>query len=599
MSEHSLEQKIIEAPESPGVYIFRDRKNKPIYIGKARNIRKRLKSYITQATGLDLRKQEMVRTAADINYIVTSNELEALALEANLIKLDRPKYNILLRDDKNYPYLRIDLHDEWPYLEVVRRVKKDRALYFGPYIPAGPMHETLALIRKYFYIRLCKYDLSKIRRPCIQHQMGKCPAPCAGLVSREEYMEAVQNVILFLKGKDRRLLDLLNNRMMRLSREERFEEAAGIRDRIAAIEGIWEKQKVVSPRLGELDVIGYAVKDNDVAFVVLFIRNGIMTGAKEFFLRNTADIKPEELLYSFTERLYAGTLVPPSHVLVPLIPDEEKTLTRWLSEKKESPVIMATARKGLKKDLLAMAEENASIFIARYRTRDHEPLLQEVQDLLGLARPPETIGAFDVSTLHGAESLGAFIAWEHGHFQKRLYRFVKIKSVQGMDDYAMMRETIVRVLNRLDLHNIPSLLVIDGGKGQLDTAINAMDTFVLEDRPDIVAVAKDPDRVFTPWQDRPLNIEDGRKASLFLRGIRDEVHRYAITQHRKARKRRLLTSSLEDIKGIGKKRRLALLKHFGSLEAIRRASSEEIANVDGFNLSLSKKIKEFLENRPV
>lgn len=596
MSDQTLEQKITSAPDSPGVYLFRDKRNRPIYIGKAKNIRKRLRSYMSMTVGLDIRKREMVNTAADVTYIITANELEALALEANLIKQDRPKYNILLRDDKNYPYLRIDLRDEWPYLEIVRRVKKDGALYFGPYIPAGAMHETLALIRKYFYLRLCKYDLSKIERPCVQHQMGRCLAPCSGIISRESYMDAVNNVILFLKGKDKRLLDLLKNQMAGLSRKEMYEEAATVRDRIAAIEAIWEKQKVVSPRLGEMDVIGYAVKGNDIAFIVLFIRNGIMTGSKEFYVQNVADINRKELIHSFIETLYAGSLVPPSHVLVPVTPEDDRTLSQWLSDRRGAPVAITTAFRGLKKDLLAMAEENASEFVSRYRIRDHESLIQEVQAFLGISRLPEAIGAFDISTLHGSESRGAYIAWEYGYFQKQRYRFVKIRSVTGVDDYAMMKETVSRILKRLGSH-VPSLLIIDGGKGQLDAAVQALKEMVIEDPPDVIAIAKDPDRVFAPWLNDPLRIDDSRAVSLFLGGIRDEVHRYAITQHRKARKKALLTSSLEDIKGIGRKRRLALLKHFGSLDAIRNASIDEISRVEGFTLALGEKVKAFLNQQ--
>jgi len=593
MPEHALAHIIEDAPTSFGVYIFKDKRKRPLYIGKAKNIRKRLRSYFAQGATLDLRKQEMVHLAHDISYIVTENELEALALEANLIKQDRPKYNILLRDDKNYPYLRIDMNDEWPFLEVVRKLRNDGALYFGPYIPAGAMHETLALIRKYFTVRLCKYDLSRVSRPCVQHQMGKCLAPCAGNVSRNEYMKAVEDTISFLKGKDKRFLSLLREQMLHLSEQEMYEEAALVRDRIAAIERIWDKQKVVSPRLGETDVIGISVKGNNAAFVVLFIRNGIMTGSKEFFLSKVADMPPGELLHGFLETLYAGPLLPPSTILVPFSPDDTENLSLWLSNKKEKKVTVTTAQKGLKKDLLDMATENAAIFADHYKAKDHESVLQEVQELLGLERLPGSISVFDISTLHGSDSLGACVIWEYGHFQKQLYRFVKIKTVKGMDDFAMMRETVRRILNRMG-SRIPDLVIVDGGKGQLDAAHKAIYELVLEDPPDIVSIAKDPDRVFAHWLEHPVNIENSRQSSLFLKRLRDESHRYVITQHRKARKSRLLTSSLEEIKGIGKKRRLALLKHFGSLDAIREASLDEIAHVEGFNASLAGKVKEFL-----
>jgi excinuclease ABC subunit C len=593
MADKSLEEKIGSAPTVPGVYILKNAQGRPIYIGKAKNIRNRLKSYLAAYPGLDMRKQEMINTARDVSFLVTQNELEALALEANLIKQNRPKFNVVLRDDKNYPYLRIDLGEEWPYLEIVRRIKKDDALYFGPYIPATGMHETLALIRKFFNIRFCRYQLSKEMRPCVQHQMGRCPAPCARLVSREEYMKAVEEVISFLKGRNKGLLDLLRKEMHNLSDRQMFEEAAKVRDRIGAIEKIWESQKVVSPRLGEMDVIGHHGKGKDVGFVVLFIRNGIMTGSKEFLLQNAADISPGELLHSFAEMFYSGPAMPPSSVLVTQLPDEHENLEQWLSGLKGRKVMFETSRRGLKKSLLDMARENAEVFLSNHRVREHEPVLREIQERLNLSRMPESIGAFDVSTIQGTESVGAFIAWEDGHFQKRWYRYVNIKTVQGMDDFAMMRESVARILNNIRM-SVPDLIVIDGGKGQLDAALKGLREVDLEHMPEVVALAKDPDRVFAGWFEEPVNLEDGRPSSLLLKSIRDEVHRFVITRHRKARKSKLLTSSLEEIQGIGKKRRLALLKYFGSLEAINKASLEEIAQVKGFNRDLAEKIKEFL-----
>ncbi|MGE5894411.1 MAG: excinuclease ABC subunit UvrC [bacterium] len=589
-------EKIFTAPTSPGVYLFKNALNKPVYVGKAKNIRNRLKSYLASSRGLDIRKQEMIRSAKDVSFIVTENELEALALEANLIKQNKPRYNVILRDDKNYPYLRIDLTEEWPHLEIVRRIKKDRALYFGPYIPASGMHETLALIRKFFRVRLCRYSLTREMRPCVQYQMGRCPAPCANLVSKEEYEKTVDEVISFLKGRNKGLLDLLRKEMQTLSERQMYEEAAEVRDRIQAIEKIWDSQKVVSPRINEMDIIGYHVKAPDAAFVVLFIRNGIMTGSKEFFLQNAADIEPGELIHTFIEMFYSGPVMPPAQVLVQQFPDDRQNLETWLSERKGKRVVIAASHRGLKRNLIKMASENASVFIEHYKVKGHEPVLQEIQKRLGLSRLPESIGAFDVSTLHGADSIGAFIVWENGHFQKRFYRSANIRTVEGMDDFAMMRESVVRIVNNIK-GAVPDLIIIDGGKGQLDAALKGFSELGLSPMPAVIAIAKDPDRVFAEWLDMPVGLEDGSPSSLLLKRIRDEAHRFVITRHRKARKRKLLTSSLEDIRGIGKKRRLALLKQFGSIDAIRDASLEEIAAVKGLNRDLAQKIKDFLSEQ--
>ncbi len=591
MADGTITEKIKTAPTTFGVYLFKDSNNRIIYIGKAKNLRSRLKSYTGNVSGLDFRKQKMVQTAKDVSFIVTDNELEALALEANLIKQNHPKYNVLLRDDKNYPYIRIDLSEEWPRVEVVRRIKKDKALHFGPYIPAAGLKETLSFIRRYFNIRPCRYSLLEHMKPCVQYQMGRCPAPCGDLISQNEYMKYVREVISFLQGKNKGLLDTLTKNMRRLSDTQEYEEAAKIRDRIQAIEKIWDKQKVVSPRMGEIDVIGLYNKGKDTAIVQLFIRNGLMTGSKEFFLHNAADIAPPELIHSFMEMLYSNQIIPPSRIVLQYKPSASRTVEAWLSGKRGSRVFLEVPKKGQKKQLVDMAGKNARIFMDQYKVPDFDETLMELTKILHLTPKPSSIGAFDISTIMGTGSVGAFIVWENGDFQKDLYRYANIKTVRGMDDYAMMEETVKRLLKKIG-GDIPDLIIIDGGKGQLKAARKALSVTDIMPGTGMIAIAKDPDRVFTHTRGNATSIENNKPSSLLLKNIRDEAHRFAITRHRKARKSKLLTSSLEEIPGVGKKRRLALLKRFGSIDGIKKASPEEISQLRGFNKPIATKIKE-------
>ncbi len=594
MSATSIKDKISSAPTKPGVYLFKDPKGRIIYIGKAKNLRSRLKSYVSGTSGLDARKLKMVESARDVSYLLTDNELEALALEANLIKQNRPKFNVVLRDDKNYPYIRIDLNEEWPRIEVVRRVGSDKALYFGPYIPAGGLRETLSFIRKYFDLRPCRYSSMQRVKPCVQYQMGRCPAPCDGKVTREQYMSYVDEVVNFLRGKSKQLLGVLRAQMHEYSEREMYEEAARTRDRILAIEKIWDSQKVVSPRLDDIDVIGMDMRANDIAVVVLFVRKGIMTGSKEFLLSGLADISQKELLYSFIEMFYSNQVIPASNIVLPEMPDDPDILVQWLNEHRGQRVKIEVPKRGTKRKLVEMACLNAGEFLSQQRSVDHSSSLKDLQRLLGLDEAPFSIGAFDISTMLGASPIGAFIYWESGSFIRENYRYVNIKTVKGMDDYAMIKESILRIINKR-LKDVPDIIVIDGGKGQLEAARKAFMSLGLEHEPEIIAVAKDPDRVFMTGR-RAINIDNSKPASLLLKSIRDEVHRFAITRHRKSRSGKVLSSVLEQIPGIGKKRRLALLRHFGSVERIKKAAVDEISGLEGFNEPIAKRLKEYLNS---
>jgi excinuclease ABC subunit C len=590
-------KKLPDIPSKAGVYIFKDSKKNVLYVGKAKNLKNRLKSYFQKSADLDQRKSAMVKSIKDFSYIVTGNELEALILEANLIKQYKPRFNVILRDDKNYPYLKLTTNEEWPRLEVVRRIKRDGALYFGPYVPSGSMWEALSFIRKNFLLRTCKYPLDKPMKPCLQHQMIKCSGPCAGLISKKNYMGIVSDVRLFIQGKKKELLEMLEKKMEKLSEEMKYEDAARIRDSINNLKHIWESQKVIAPELGNSDVIGFCRIDNATVFQIFFIREGMLIGTKDFYLKNISDLTSKELCRHFIEQFYSKEIVPPEEIIISERPEDINALSAWLSnlrkeriEAKNNKVKIIIPARGKRKELVRMAEENAEIALNNKKNTENKNLFVELKNKLSLRVLPTSIGALDVSTISGSESSGAFIYWEDGEFKKDMYRHFKIKTVQGVDDYSMMQEIAERTIRNLG-EKLPSLVVIDGGKGQLEAARKAFDQAKIKDT-EIVSVAKNPDRAFTLFADRPIDLEDGKAASLLLKKIRDEAHRFAIGFHRKLRDKRLMESPLEKIHGIGKKRRLELLKNFGSIENIRKASMDEIIKVKGFN----KKIAESLIN---
>ncbi len=607
-------------PTKPGVYIFKGAKEKVLYVGKAKNLKNRLRSYFQESANLDHRKLAMVRMIKDFSYIVTDNELEALILEANLIKQYRPKFNIILRDDKNYPYLKVTIKEEWPRLEVVRKIERDGSLYFGPYVPSGAMWEAVDFIRRNFLIRTCGYSLNKPMRPCILYQMKKCSAPCFGSINREDYMKIVEDVILFLKGEKKELIEKLQHRMQMLSEDMRFEDAAKIRDRILRLQKAFESQKIVAPELGDMDVIGYYIEkkhpdtdeqEEDIAINVLFIRNGLLIGARDFFIEKNASFSEPEMLHDFMELFYAKEIIPPDTIAANAMPEDSDALLKWLGNKKGKELRIEVPGNGKGLELLRMSNENARLHFNARQKSPIEDTLISLKRNLNLTNIPASIGAFDVSTIQGSESAGAFIFWEKGEFKKNMYRHLKIKAVEGIDDYAMMREIVGRVLLKADstrakeqknlegklapelraseqsLIPLPDLIVIDGGKGQLEVARRVMEEIGIDT--DLISVAKKPDRAFL-LSGEVIDLEDRSRPSLLLKRIRDEVHRFAISFHRRLRDKRLTESPLENIHGIGKKRRLELLRHFGSIDNIRKASVDEITKIRGFNKKIAEEV---------
>lgn len=585
-----IEKKLSQVPSGPGVYLFKGVKEKILYVGKAKHLRRRLQSYFQQTGRLDARKAAMVRLVRDFSYIITENELEALVLEANLIKQHKPRFNIVLRDDKNYPYLRLTTDEEWPRLEVVRRISKDQGLYFGPYVPAQTMWETLAFVRRNFSIRTCAYPLDRPMRPCIQYQMRRCSAPCAGAVSREDYLKSVEQVRLFLAGEQKELIRHLEQTMQRLSDRLQFEEAARIRDRISNIRHAWESQRVVAPELGDLDVIGSYSDGVDMVFDVFFVRNGVLIGTRDFFLRDLGKLPAAEALHGFIEFFYAKEIIPPDEIIVRNRPDGAGNLAAWLRARKGKPVRILVPSEGKRAEVLRMAADNAAEILQTRKKTGMGDVLESIARSLDLPRAPGSIGGFDVSTISGSDSVGAFVYWADGEFRKDLYRHLRIRGVPGVDDYAMMEELVARTIENLG-EKVPDLLIIDGGKGQLEVArsVLAMHPVVTEEgQPSmLVSVAKAPDRAFST-SGAEVSLSDHSGPSLLLRKIRDEAHRFAVAYHRKLREKRLSESPLEQVPGIGKKRRLELLRYFGSIDAVRNATAGEIAGVKGMNRQVAE-----------
>ena len=592
----TLEEKLQNLPDSPGVYLMKDAKGHVIYIGKALSLWNRVRSYFQK--GAKGEKTEMlVRQIADLETIMTHTELEALILEANLIKKHHPRYNIILRDDKNYPYLRFDLKAEYPRLDVVRGLKKDGALYYGPYVPAGGMWELLSLVRRTFTLATCKKEFKKDRpeRPCVQHQIGRCMAPCSGEVDKDAYLDMVGQVRLFLEGKNRDLLDLLKQRMAEASEKMEYERAAELRDRIGKIEGAFEKQKIISPGFENQDVIGMTSEGGHADIQALFIRNGMLLGRKDFTIPDVHGMSDEEVLTDFLRQFYAKEMIVPAEVLLPFDVPDRGLFEVWLTEKRGAKVEVLVPQRGRKRELVQMASDNA-----RQSLREHllsrkskERVLLRLQEELGLRNLPSRIEAFDVSNIQGTEAVASMVSFENNLPDKRNYKRFKIKSVTGQDDFASMAEVIRRRYTKAKEEGIlPDLILIDGGKGQLNAGLEVLHELGI-DGPDVIGLAKarsgeegsdrEFERVFLPGVDEPVILEPTSQTTHLVARARDEAHRFAIAYHRKLREKRAIKSELDDIPGIGEVRKKALLRHFGSLDKIKQATVEDISKVKGMS----------------
>ncbi len=583
-----LQSKVQHLPSQPGVYLMKGARGEILYIGKAAVLADRVRSYFQRGGDHTPKTSLMVSQVVDLETIVTRSELEALLLESNLIKRHRPRFNVVLRDDKQYPYLRLPIKEDFPRLSIVRRVKKDGALYYGPYVPAGAMRETIKVIRKVFPLATCEIEIDgKAERACIEFEIKRCMAPCIGNQTSEEYHQIVKQVRQFLDGRDRELLDELRAQMESVAKREEFEEAARLRDRIFKIERTIEKQRVTQTAATEQDVIGVARQGSAVDLQMLFVRGGLLIGRKDFFWAEAAEASDDELVRSAIEQFYNKEVLPPKELLVPAPLSEATLIEAWLSDKKGEAVRIITPERGAKHQLLLLAEENAGAALVGH-LRDEETdrqAVEELKRLLRLQAAPRRIEGFDISNTMGDQSVASMVVWEEGQTKKSDYRKFKIKTVQGANDFASMQEVMIRRYGEAENLPLPDLILIDGGLGQLGAAMEGLRQVKRNGIP-IMGLAKErgekQERIFLPGRKNPIVLTPSSPATHLLQRIRDEAHRFAITYHRKLRGKALVASRLDQIIGVGEIRRNRLLRSFGSLEKIIGATDEQLheAGVD-------------------
>ncbi|MGB9866372.1 MAG: excinuclease ABC subunit UvrC [Bacillota bacterium] len=576
-----------DLPDSPGVYLFKDASGKVIYVGKAVSLKNRVKHYFQEVNWDQPKVRQIVANAASLEFVVTDSEVEALILENNLIKKHRPRYNVKLRDDKNYPYVRVTVEEEWPRVVITRRMKKDGSRYFGPYTSSSALRDTLKLLRRLFPYRTCSDSVMKnATRPCLDYHIKRCLGPCTGNVSKDEYREVIVRLIKFLEGKYSELRRELVDRMREASSKLEFERAAKYRDLIKSIDAVLQKQKVSWGNLKDLDVVGIHRAEPDACAAILQVREGKLVGREQLFLTGVAGEKVEDLVAALLKLYYPNVPCVPPEIVVPAMPPEHELggLSQYI------PAKITTASSGVKKQLLQMAEENARHGFEQSRPR-HERLqlgLMELGRLLGLEGVPRRLEGFDISNIQGKYAVASMVVFLDGLPSPSRYRRFRMLS-PGPDDYAMMYETLRRRLGNGDL---PDLIVIDGGPGQLSAGLRAREELGLA--VPMIALAKGEELVYTAPSQPPLRLEQGSRALLLLQSIRDEAHRFAVSYHRALRGKSTTASVLEEIPGIGPKRRAALLKRFGSLEGLRNATVEELQLVPGISASLAERIKEYL-----
>jgi excinuclease ABC subunit C len=607
MPSAALEEKLERLPPAPGVYLMKDARGEVIYVGKAVNLRSRVRSYFGRSSDTRAFIPFLESVLVDVDTVVVSNEKEALLLENELIKRHQPRFNVLLKDDKNFICLRLDPGGQWPRLEVVRRFKRDGAMYFGPYASASSIRETLRIINRYFQLRTCSdHVLHHRKRPCILHQIGRCPAPCVHNVSSEEYAQSVREVALFLEGKGGELLTRLRERMRAAAEALRFEQAARLRDQLFAIERSLERQMIATTEPIDQDVFGYHREADRLVVYVIYVRQGRLNGGQAFPFTGQ-EFPDEELLGSFVNLYYGEDNVLPDEVLLPLRPEGGvEPLQDLLTERRGRRVRVLVPQRGEKLRLVEMSAANArQALLDQRRTRDElEAVMERLRERLHLRSVPHRMECFDISHFQGSSIVASQVAMTDGALDRARYRHFRIKSVQAQDDFASMYEVVSRRLRRgQETDDLPDLLVIDGGKGQLASARAAMkDVGVTID---VVGLAKSreldsddragvsarsPERVFVPDRKDPIVLPQNSPELFLLVRIRDEAHRFAITYQQKLMRRRNFKSVLEDIPGVGEGRKKALLRAFGSLKRVREASIEELAAQAGLGTTLAERI---------
>jgi excinuclease ABC subunit C len=594
-------------PAKPGVYLFKDEEGKVIYVGKAANLSTRVRSYFGAASNLSVKTRRLVAKIQDFEFIVTNSEQEALILECNMIKKHIPRYNMRLKDNKTFPYLKININEDWPGVCITRRVEKDGARYFGPFASAGSVRKTLRLLKKIFPFRSCSKRIEgRDKRPCLDYYIHRCLGPCIGAVEKQEYHEVIEQVMLFLQGKQELILAELNSKMKAAAQQLRFERAALLRDQIKAIEEVIEGQRIAVALQGDQDIIALAQNEKQAYVELFLIRNDRLIGRDHFVMEGIYGEPPAEIMTSFVKQYYASASYIPPLILLQHPVDEPAVLSQWLKHQRGGRVQLQVPQRGTKKKLIDSVAENAArgLQLAQAKQMRAEAInsgLQELKNRLRLPRMPLRIECYDVSNIQGTSATGSMVVLEKGLPKPAHYRRFRIRTVVGADDYAMLQETLRRRFGRgltdEGAWTAPDLVLIDGGRGQLNAALKLRQEFGLDSIP-MVSLAKENEEVFVADEPNPVQIARDSPALHILQRARDEAHRFAITYHRKLRSKEAITSALDNIPGIGPERKKALLKKFGSIEAIKQASLEELRQTKGITLALAKQVKEYLGNSP-
>ena len=610
----SIEEKLKLLPSKPGVYLMKNDSDEIIYVGKAVSLRNRVRSYFQASRHSSPKVEALVNHITDFEYIVTDSEVEALILECNLIKEHAPWYNIRLKDDKSYPYVKVTLQEPFPRVAIVRRMQKDGSRYFGPYTNVQAVRQTVRFLQRLFPIRTCKRQIGPDGtgdRPCLNYHIDRCYAPCAQKISPAEYRHMIEEVMLVLEGRHERLLAALEQRMQKAAAELRFEEAARVRDQIQALASVVEKQKIVSFENIDQDIMGLAQAGELACMQVFFVRSGKIIGNEHFFLEALAGVEEQEIITAFVEQYYSTASFVPKELLLPEKLLEQEVVTRWLSDRKGARVYLRVPQRGEKKRLVEMVEQNAELVLKERLTREErarsrrEQGLQELESYLGLDQLPRRIEAFDISNIQGTEAVGSMVVFEEGEPAPEQYRRFKIRTKDTPDDFAMMRELVYRRFARGlrereaggegGFAEAPQLILIDGGKGQLNAARQVMSELGIENI-FALGLAERLDEVYVEDKKDPLLLPRDSQALYMLQHLRDEAHRFALTYHRQLRSRRTTRSVLDEIPGIGPKRKKELIRRFGSVQAVRNASLEELKAVPGLPQIVAERI--YQELRP-
>ena len=592
-----LREQVNQLPLAPGVYLYKDAGGRVIYVGKAKSLRLRVRSYFSDDKLADSKTGTLISEARDVDYILVDNEKEALALENNLIKQWKPRFNILLRDDKTYPYIKVTA-EKYPRLYVTRRLKKDGSTYYGPYFPANLAHRLVNFVHRHFLVPSCKVDLTRYHpKPCLQYHIHRCLGPCVeGLTTDEAYARAVRDVRLFLEGRHGDLADALRARMEAASEEMRFEEAAGLRDLLATVEEIDERQKMAAAKGDDTDIFACYAEPPLVAVNLFHLRNGQIVDRREFFWEDQMEFDQPQFFSALLKQMYLDQQYIPGIIHVPVDFEDREALEELLSERRNRRVEIHTPQRGQKKALLDLVQTNAKhSFDARFRVlKPSSRAIQDaLQETLGLADAPRRIECFDISHIQGTDKVASMVVWEDGRMKKSDYRKFIIRTVIGNDDFASMREVVTRRYTRLqeEKQPFPGLVLVDGGLGQLHAAAEALDAIGVINQP-LASIAKREEIIYVLGQENePIVLDRFSPILHLIQSIRDEAHRFAVTFHRTRRNAQRLVSELDQIKGVGSKTVQKLLKHFGSSEMVRQAPEDELAKLVG--KAAARKVQDF------